>query len=705
MDATLPTTDLRMARENAGLNQATLAAQVGWSASALSRLEKANTTDRAMAHRYLEGIGTEESTAIRDFYNVPWRITERPSFYHPDRLTLSEIEHALQALDTFEHDPSFDPILTRPVHILRSRLLTSYQFLQRLDHSIPHLGSIAVGKTTALARVTNLMLPDASGQLQSIFPVGKGRTTVCEVKVKVAPAFGLVVESFCDDDVRTLVSDLVSGLQKSGPGVSTELDRVIRSMADLHQRRAVENGKRYYVDPIEELLHSGNTSEDVISTIMLRINLSSRTQNQIILSERNENGLQWIAKNVGDINFGQHPDFSIPERITVLTPSKLLRASPYEISIIDTKGVEGTTTQRADLQARIDDPRALSVICCRFEDAPGAAPLALLRNIQKLGSDAIERGRVCLLVLPRGDEAVGVRGDGELSSDRDDGYFIREDHILKALHNDGLPEFPILFFDAMRDNPLDLWNEFNRLLAGIRGGYAERARRLNEAAATLIDNADAARSLEARIQVAEAIDRLDASYGILPPVSRPAHQDLVEQVREGHASSIAASMNRRGAWMNFSIHHMLGAGVRADANARTSDLFVRIDAQLVDLEQKFYQLTVVCQLLASLRDELNDRRQDFLAQALTVGSGAFKAYLDDADDLWRTCVGRWGMGSGYRGDVAAIVQRWFEESAELGEARRSVDKSLQQAWRDVVLGSLIAASRVDLDEEPGLDAA
>jgi hypothetical protein len=65
---------------------------------------------------------------------------------------------------------------------------------------------------------------------------------------------------------------------------------------------------------------------------------------------------------------------------------------------------------------------------------------------------------------------------------------------------------------------------------------------------------------------------------------------------------------------------------------------------------------------------------------------------------------RWGQGGGYRNDVADIVRRWFEETVELQDARKSVDKSLQQAWREVVLQPLIDASRVDTDKEFRLDA-
>ena len=160
----------------------------------------------------------------------------------------------------------------------------------------------------------------------------------------------------------------------------------------------------------------------------------------------------------------------------------------------------------------------------------------------------------------------------------------------------------------MRDDPRVLWEDLSKQVGVIRSRYVARVGRLVAAATALIGNADAARSQEARVQVTSAVDRLVA-YGTLPTASRASHQNLAEQVRNGHSSSIAASMNRRGAWDNFSVHHMLGVGVRADANARISDLIVRIDSRIADLMEQFEQLADIRQMLGALRDEINDRRR------------------------------------------------------------------------------------------------
>src|ERR1700730_3297669 len=95
MSNEIPTVVLRTARDNAGLSQSTLAPRLGVTPSVVSRMEKAEHADRAMAWRYLAAVGTPECEAIREFYERAWSVSERPSFLHPDRETLWTIESSL----------------------------------------------------------------------------------------------------------------------------------------------------------------------------------------------------------------------------------------------------------------------------------------------------------------------------------------------------------------------------------------------------------------------------------------------------------------------------------------------------------------------------------------------------------------------------------------------------------------------------------
>lgn len=698
MSGEIPVAVLRAARENAGLTQSQLATRLGITPSVVSRMEKTEHFDRSMAWRYLSAIGTDECGDIREYYEKSWTISDRPSFLHPDRDILWDIEKSLHDLAAFENDEAFDAILARPLGVLRNRLLASAAFLLRTDHNVAWVGAIGVGKTTALSHATGLVLPDDQG-LRSIFPTGSGRTTVCEVLVKVAPTFGLAVECLGVDEVRELVVDLVNGLVKKESGVSAEMDRLLRAMADIHRETVTENGKKRLVDPLKAMLDGGDLPEEIVNRLMTRLNLEVRTANKIILSQEKDRGLEWVADNVAKINFGRHPDFGVPTKITVLLPSKLLSSSPFDVTVLDTKGVEGTT-QRSDLRALIDDPRTLTVLCTRFNDAPGEKPMELLREVVETRSDAALRGRIAILALSRGDEALAVRGDdGQNPDTAEEGYLIREEQAYGALSREGLPEVPLFFYDAIRDSSQTVWRELNDRIGAMRERYRERARQLSSAADALIADADAAASLEARALIAKSVDRFAQRHPALPSQARPAHQNLVEQVRSGNASSIAASIARRGGWSNFAVHHLLGVGVRADAAARSHRLFIAVDEFLGDLESQFAHLSDVAQSIASMREDVKEWEQEFLGQALALGRVVFKPHLDAANDLWTRCTSRWGAGGGYRDDVANIMQEWFETDLWLDEARRSIDVGLQQAWREIVMANIVAATRTDEDEQ------
>lgn len=93
---------------------------------------------------------------------------------------------------------------------------------------------------------------------------------------------------------------------------------------------------------------------------------------------------------MSDINFGRHPRVSIPDRVNVFLPKLIIRKSPYDLTVIDTKGIHGAT-DRTDPQRLVNDDRTLSILCCAFNDAPGKEPVSVLNGLRDIGSDALER--------------------------------------------------------------------------------------------------------------------------------------------------------------------------------------------------------------------------------------------------------------------------------------------------------------------------
>ncbi|MBN9594905.1 MAG: helix-turn-helix transcriptional regulator [Afipia sp.] len=689
----IPTNVLRRAREEAGLKQNDVAVRLDVSGSVISRLEKAAITDDMMARRYLKALGTDTGSAIIQFYEREWRITDRPSFYHPDREHLWSAEEALQRLDVFSKSNDYDPLLDVPFTKIKSGLEGAVAFVARLDHVISWIGSVGVGKTTALSLLTNLVVEGKDGARLPVFPATGGRTTISEVVVRAAPAYGIAVEPMSEDSIRLLVADLVGGIAKNEGGISTELERAIRNMADL--RKKTKDEARGTVDPIRDFLEQkANAVDDVVEEVIRRMNLGARTETQLILSESTENGLRWLSDNITKINYGQHLRFSLPERVTVFVPQLALRKMRYDVTFVDTKGIHGTTL-REDLRSHLDDARTLSILCCMFNDAPSGEILKLLGELRSLGSDALERQRVIILVLPRGDEAMKIIDDaGDQPENFSEGYAIRASQVADTLRKEGLPEIPVLFFNSMADNPASVWDDLSKRLDTLRQRQVDRLQRFVDVSADLVTNADAARIEQARVAIAEEVGNMQQAYYKLKPTVRPAHQTLIQELEKGHASSIAAAVNRRGDWTNFSVHHMIGVGVRMDANRRTSEVFTKIDGRLEGLSQNFSALPEIVTILDALREDIEEWRQEFLAQAAVIGRVVFKPYIDSASDLWRDLRSYWGQGSGYRSRVVADINRWFEEEDELADARRRVETRLKEAWRSLVLDRLLAAAEV-----------
>ncbi|HWI81513.1 helix-turn-helix transcriptional regulator [Ramlibacter sp.] len=693
MSTPIPTSILKHARDAAGISQTQLASRLKVTPSVVSRLESSDQADAQMAARYLAAVDTDLAKEVVQFYRQKWRHIERPSFLHPERHVLWLAEEALQSLERFEGSEQFDAILQEPLNRLRNRILTETEFIRHMEHGIGFIGDIGVGKTTALSFVTNLLTSDKESK-QSVFPTGSGRTTVCEVAIKIAPTFGIAVDSLAEEEIRALTVDLVQGIKSGKGGLPSELERVIRNMSDLRRiiPRAKLPGERPKPsDALKDLIDKTEDMDQVVAEVISRMRLDARTQEQMILSESAENSMQWLASNIAKINYGQHPNFSVPQRITVLLPLNVLRDTPFRLSVIDTKGVEGTT-QRPDLKAQFDDPRTVTVLCSKFSDAPGTTPLSIVREIIDSGSDAIDAERMCLLVLPREDEATKIIDDsGTNPTTAEEGYAVRENQVEQQFMNEGLPSIPVNFFNVGSDNPEEIWAWLISRIHRVRANKVVRIERLVSAAADLISNSDIAKTRQARRTIAETMEQAARRFSEPPGVIRPAHQNLVEQAKKGHQSSIAASVNRRGKWENFQVAHILGVGVRNDANLRTRETVIRLDEQLQGLKEKYAHLLDVKEFVQSVQDDLTEWRQEFLARSALIGRVSYSPYLDNATEMWNDCAHRYGAGSGYRVDVADIFQTHFEEDDEAQAAKEKVEAALANAWIDLVIERLRAA--------------
>lgn len=699
MNYPIPTDVLRYAREHAGVRQGALASRLSTNPTFVSRLEKESSADPEFAHRYLIAIDTDLAHEIISYYERPWVNLDPPSFLHPDKEQLWRVEQSLQALTAFEASPQHSTILKPWIASIRDDLSSVLRYLERLDHTIAWIGDIGVGKTTALAFATKLVITAGKGTLKPVFPVGSGRVTVAEMKVKASPAYGVAVEAMDGDGIRALVTDLVAGYANGGRGggVPAEMARVLRNMSGFRtKRQAISDDEFVNHDPIVEDLTAGEPIDALVDRMIAAMNLPGRRETSVAHPGDAEDGMEWLARVIAGINNGTDERFSVPRRVTVLLPSSVLR-SAGDLAVVDTKGIEGVT-QRPDLRDYQDDPRALMVICTKFPDAPGATAERLLRDQAEQGSNAVERHRVALLVLPRGDEPLQVLDQGEPPQSHAEGRAIRRDEIAGAFAATALPQLPTMFFDAHQDTSESIWSALKERVGEMRAFHVSKLDRTTRAVAELIGNVDLVKTRNARMEIERRVDGLTTRIKVITGIRRHAHLNLVEQLDHGHQSSVAAAVTRRGDWPNFPIQHLLGVGVRQDANLRSADNFSRITHELEAMRDEYAEIAGVADSLTALGERVDEWRQEFLAAALEIGRDAFRTMLESETELWRESRDRYGQYiPGYKKDLAEIWKKHFEGSAP-DEARAAVEIRLADAWTRMVVEPIISATRAEGEE-------
>jgi hypothetical protein len=157
---------------------------------------------------------------------------------------------------------------------------------------------------------------------------------------------------------------------------------------------------------------------------------------------------------------------------------------------------------------------------------------------------------------------------------------------------------------------------------------------------------------------------------------------LKEMAGLRYASSLRASVNRRGNWHNFDYWHALGFGTRSETVTRTmaqvEELRILFKAALRDEE-----FEVVHDFLSISLAEFETSVATFYKWAQALGESAFKAQLTADLQYWADCQNRWGRGPGYKDDIKAWTKNWFSD-----EARRArevfIEAEVSRRWKEIL---------------------
>ncbi|HEY9874166.1 MAG TPA: helix-turn-helix transcriptional regulator [Candidatus Obscuribacterales bacterium] len=692
-------------RDDKGLTQADIARSLNIDQSRVSRIEKGNVIPTTPEiEGILSTVGTENAKAYGEFLEMRWDNIDRPSFWHPQRDALCKAETYLQKLENFKSKPKVLKQQINEADFYGDTILREAKYLTDLNHSIAYVGKIAVGKTTAICKLTGLFNPQESKfNRQSILATAKGRTTACEVRIRGGEKFGFIVHPQSQEEINKVIEDFWAvwkgsteeNADNQKTDVSWEIERALRNMI----KSAADDIESE--DPLLDIVNQCENLDTFRLEVFERLKLSDKQKvlERYFEDTSEQTNLEELKEMFKTINYSRDKDIPLPQRIELFVPVKFLPFSPYDLEFIDTRGVdvEGTTKGsilRQDLIDYLDDPRSLTVLCCNFDDAPGEVIYNFIDSLIETRQKAFKE-RVVLLILAHNNEALETKDNtGEDIETEAEAYKQKQDEVerkLKKLQqkcNDAI-NIPIIFFNASSNEainePAKISNELIKRLEQLRASRFEQIVNAADALDILIKDVEEKNAREAHQEVIKRLKNYLKQNRNLSEQSRLIHDYLLEEMKKAHQRQVLATTRRRGHSNSFNVYVLLAKKARDISWYRSYEFFSEvkgiIKSCLADSELK-----PAHSFLEQLNANWGKWREYFLKYSEQTAKQLFQYRLEYSFN-WAECVDEYGKEGKFRDKVIEKLREWFEDP-EQADLHDIFNSRIEKVWQEQVLAQL-----------------
>jgi len=698
-------------RNAAGKTQTDIAGNLKIDQSRVSRIEKGTVTPtQSEIDGYLSAIGTEDAKAYHEFLKLRWIHLNRPSFRHPQREELCKAETSLQKLENFKSQSKVLKQQLNEAQLYGDTLLREAKYLSELNHSLAFVGKVGIGKTTAICKLTGLVNPqEPKFNRKSVLATGKGRTTACEVHIRPRNKFGLVVHPCSEDEINKVIEDFWAVWKNSTEedaenkrtDVSWEIERALRNRI-----KSVSENKESE-DPLGDIVKECENLATFRTEIFELLELSERKQQEFWFDETSEQtNRENLQKKFKDINYSLDNELPLPQRIDVFVPDKIFQFSPYELELVDTRGVdvEGTakgTVIREDLIDYLHDPRTLTVLCCKFDDAPGDLIYSLIDKLSETREEAFKE-RVIILILPHNDDALETTDNaGNEIETEEEAYKQKQSEVqrkLRKLQQKSNKELkmPIFFFNASSEVPVQVEELLNKPLETLRLTHVKPLLEAVDALDVLIKDIEEKNAREARKKVIAALNIFLEQNPQLPFLEQRVDEYLMKEMSQAHPRKVLATVRRGGSLDSLNVYVILSNGARNIAWHSSKEPYYGLRGIINNLLGN-YDLKPAHNFLKQINANWSVWREDFLKYAEQTGKQVFQFQLEYSFN-WAECAAMYGQGGQFRKRVISKLEQWFEDS-EQEHLHDLLKNRIEKAWQEKVLEQLSNLTDEDIEAE------
>jgi hypothetical protein len=583
------------------------------------------------------------------------------------------------------------PLLNQ-LKLLRANLRSSREFLLTKDHIIAFIGSIGVGKTTAICGILGLV--DEKGG--TALSTASGRTTLCEVEVRKGDKTRILISPCSPDETRSYLRDFVDVLRMRHEGradddndpvsMSSEVERCVRNMIGLPARTTkAPDGTTKRTDEALDLYKQLGNPTAFLEETFKRINLNNRDTKELVFDGKDETA--WIKDHFGQINLGKHPKTPMPQRIVIELARPLVSEPELSISLIDTKGLDGNV-EREDIDRQFRNARAVCVVCSKFNDAPEQAVQDLLKHLLESGLGQQVTQQTQLLVLDRNDEAENMLSEEGPVASADEGRAVRQNQIQDTLRTRlklSDQHFPqIHFFDAKTNDAKSTEHSLVQLVLSLRKRRVDQINEIAAAVEEISKHREKAQAKAAFEIVSRAIHSwAQASHQRLAEI-HSIYKSLVDDMttKEVYASSIRASVNRQGYWGNFDFYYKLAVAARKKSVTSFGEAVNEIQLVLANFERQ-QELKAAHPFIRQLLHAVNERMEHLYDAAASMGRNAYEGTMKIDQPFWGDQQSEWGRGPGYKDRIARGTEGWFHHHSP-ATTDTQIQQQVMKGWNELI---------------------